>query len=82
MDGVNESRWAERVMNLRNMAQQCYLLICLTSDSNLKDHLLEIGLGLEHLIRSVESETECPSDGSGARKHALPRRTPQSGNRT
>jgi hypothetical protein len=56
----NENSWDERLMDLRNMAQQCYLIIGLTSEPTLKSHLLEIGLGLEHQIRLIETELARP----------------------
>jgi len=71
-EGTNK-RWAERITDLRNMAQQCYLLIGLTDDPRLKNYLLELGLGLERHIQSIEHElaasagnVACESDAPSA----------------
>jgi hypothetical protein len=74
--GANNSRWAERAMALRNMAQQCYLLIGLTDDPRLKTYLLEIGLGLEHHVGSIESELAASRGDSGPEPDA-PRAVPE-----
>jgi hypothetical protein len=71
--GANNSRWAERAMDLRNMAQQCYLLIDLTDDPRLKTYLLEIGLGLEHYVGSIEGDLR----GDGAAAPNAPRAVPE-----
>jgi hypothetical protein len=50
------NRWAGRIAGLRNMVQQCYLLIGLTDDAKLKTYLLELGLDLERHVQSIEHE--------------------------
>jgi hypothetical protein len=44
----------ESARNLRDLAQQCYLLIGLTDDPRLKAHLLDLGLELEQRIGLIE----------------------------
>jgi hypothetical protein len=58
LDAANENRWGERLMDLRDITQQCYLLIPLTKNSTLKNHLLELGLEVENQIRLIETELE------------------------
>jgi hypothetical protein len=41
---------SESMHDLRDLAQQCYLLIGLTRDPRLKSHLLDLGLELEQRI--------------------------------
>ena len=45
---------AQSTHDLRDLAQQCYLLIGLTSDAQLKSHLLDLGLELEQRIGLIE----------------------------
>ena len=45
---------AESMHDLRDLAQQCYLLIGLTRDARLKSHLLDLGLELEQRINLIE----------------------------
>ena len=44
----------ESMHDLRDLAQQCYLLIGLTGDARLKAHLLDLGLELEQRIALIE----------------------------
>jgi len=44
----------ESVHDLRDLAQQCYLLIGLAHDARLKSHLLDLGLELEQRIALIE----------------------------
>ena len=44
----------ESMHDLRDLAQQCYLLIALTRDARLKSHLLDLGLELEQRIALIE----------------------------
>lgn len=44
----------ESARNLRDLAQQCYLLIELTDDPRLKAYLLDLGLQLEQRIGLIE----------------------------
>jgi hypothetical protein len=48
-------KFNESARDLRDLAQQCYLLLGLTDDPWLKSHLLELGVGLEQRIRRIES---------------------------
>ena len=43
----------ESMHDLRDLAQQCYLLIGLTRDPQLKSHLLDLGLELEQRISLI-----------------------------
>jgi hypothetical protein len=44
----------ESMHELRDLAQQCYLLIGLTRDARLKSHLLDLSLELEQRIGLIE----------------------------
>lgn len=44
----------ESLHDLRDVAQQCYLLIGLTRDARLKSHLLDLGVELEQRIALIE----------------------------
>lgn len=44
----------ESMHDLRELAQQCYLLIGLTRDHRLKAHLLDLGIELEQRISLIE----------------------------
>ncbi len=46
--------WSHFTLDLRDLAQQCYLLIALTEDSEMKAHLLELGLELERRAGLIE----------------------------
>ena len=52
-DAVRETL-IESMNELRDLAQQCYLLIGLTRDARLKSHLLDLGLELEQRIGLIE----------------------------
>ncbi len=43
--------WSHSTLDLRDLAQQCYLL---TEDSEMKAHLLELGLELERRAGLIE----------------------------
>ena len=45
---------AESLHELRDLAEQSYLLIGLTRDARLKPHLLDLGLELEQRIGLIE----------------------------
>jgi hypothetical protein len=49
-----DATWSESARALRELAQQCYLLIGLADDARLKSHLLDLGLGLERRISVIE----------------------------
>lgn len=44
----------ENTHDLRDLAQQCYLLIGLTRDARVKSHLLDLGLEIEQRIGLIE----------------------------
>jgi len=52
-DAVRETL-IESMNELRDLAQQCYLLIGLTRDARLKSHLLDLGLEIEQRIGLIE----------------------------
>jgi hypothetical protein len=56
MDTVEaaEETLVESMHDLRDLAQQCYLLIGLTRDARVKSHLLDLGLELEQRIGLIE----------------------------
>jgi hypothetical protein len=56
MDTVEaaEETLVESMHDLRDLAQQCYLLIGLTCDARVKSHLLDLGLELEQRIGLIE----------------------------
>lgn len=49
--------WTHFPLDLRDLAQQCYLLIGLTEHREMKAHLLQLGLELERRAVFVESMT-------------------------
>jgi hypothetical protein len=52
-EAVREA-WADSARDLRERAQQCYLLIGVTDDLRMKSHLLDLGLRLEQRVRLIE----------------------------
>ena len=54
-EAVNDA-WADCARDLRDLAQQCYLLIGLAEDVEMKSHLLDLGLRLEQRVQRIERE--------------------------
>jgi hypothetical protein len=54
----------ESARELRDLAQQCYLLIGLTDDARLKMHLLDMGVDLEQRIRLIERGAQAAELGT------------------
>src|SRR6266851_1181913 len=52
-----QERSLESARHLRDPAQQCYLLIGLTDDAQVKSHLLDFGLALERQVGLIEGGT-------------------------
>ncbi|HKW54915.1 MAG TPA: hypothetical protein VJO12_14580 [Stellaceae bacterium] len=50
----------ENTRDLRDLAQQCYLLIGLTREPRLKSRLLDLGLDLEQRIGLIERRALTP----------------------
>jgi len=49
-----QERSLESARHLRDPAQQCYLLIGLTDDAQVKSHFLDLGLALERQVGLIE----------------------------
>src|SRR6266851_1533663 len=52
-----QERSLESARHLRDPAQQCYLLIGLTDDAQVKSHFLDLGLALERQVGLIEGGT-------------------------
>ncbi|HEX7967994.1 MAG TPA: hypothetical protein VF502_07230 [Stellaceae bacterium] len=66
---VNEA-WAECARDLRDIAQQCYLLIGLAEDPEMKLHLLDLGLRLEQRAQLIEREAAARRSAGAAQAGA------------